>query len=188
MGRIWRSAAASVLAVGLPTPTGGEAADLDRVVGEDAVSTPDLRTCASIQPRPVPAVAALEVADSAFGSGSPLDQAAEASSMFDLASRRRRLGLAGNGHGAHAVRIARASGSCRLTGRVAPSGVCPDSRARVRVAIPPVRSMMVASSSNARCSWPRTRPSMIRRNPGDRCAAPLAPRRAPFRPGVPAHR
>jgi hypothetical protein len=31
MGRVWRSAAASVLTVGFPTPTGGEAADLDRV-------------------------------------------------------------------------------------------------------------------------------------------------------------
>ncbi len=50
------------------------------------------------------------------------------------------------------------SGSCRLTSRVALSGICPASRDRACAAIVAVRPMVTASSSSARRSRPRTRP------------------------------
>src|SRR6266851_3786122 len=56
------------------------------------------------------------------------------------------------------LRIGRASGSCRLTSRVALSGVCPASRVRACATILAVRSIVTASSSSARRSRPRTRP------------------------------
>lgn len=50
---------------------------------------------------------------------------------------------------------ASATGSCRLTSRVAPSGICLASRARAWAANAPVRSMVTASSPSARRSRPR---------------------------------
>ena len=56
------------------------------------------------------------------------------------------------------LRIGRASGSCRLTSRVAPSGICPASRDRAWATTVAVRSMVTASSPSARRSRPRIRP------------------------------
>ena len=56
------------------------------------------------------------------------------------------------------LRIGRASGSYRLTSRVAPSGICPASRVRTWVTIVAVRSRVTASSVSARRSRPRIRP------------------------------
>jgi hypothetical protein len=56
------------------------------------------------------------------------------------------------------LRIGRASGSCRLTSRVALAGSCPASRLRVWATMAAVRSMVTASSPSARTSRPRTRP------------------------------
>jgi hypothetical protein len=60
------------------------------------------------------------------------------------------------------LRIGRASGSCKLTRRVALGGTCPASRVRVWAAILLVRSMVTASSASARRSRPRTRPDSAR--------------------------
>jgi hypothetical protein len=53
------------------------------------------------------------------------------------------------------LRIGGASGSCRLTNRVAPSDICPASRDRAWVTTVAIRSMVTASSLSARCSRPR---------------------------------
>src|SRR5882757_1685871 len=58
--------------------------------------------------------------------------------------------------------IGRASGSCRLTSRVAESGLSPASRSRVWATIRPARSITMASSSIARRSRPWTRPVAVR--------------------------
>jgi hypothetical protein len=52
-------------------------ADLDQVVGEDAVSGPDPYTLGAVDAGAVPAVAAFEVANAAFGPGAPFHGAAE---------------------------------------------------------------------------------------------------------------
>ena len=56
------------------------------------------------------------------------------------------------------LRIGRASGSCRLTSRVAPSGICPASRDRAWATTVAVRSMVTVTSPSARRSRPRIRP------------------------------
>jgi hypothetical protein len=55
------------------------------------------------------------------------------------------------------LRIGRASGSCRLTSRVAPSGIYPASRDRAWAATVAVRSMVTDRSPSARRSRPRIR-------------------------------
>lgn len=62
------------------------------------------------------------------------------------------------------LRMGRASGSFRLTSRVALAGVCPRSRVRVCSAIRRVRLTVRASSSRACRNCPRVRPSLTRRN------------------------
>ena len=74
-------------------------------------------------------------------------------------------------------RIGRASGSCRLTSRVAPPGICPASRDRARAATVAVRPVVTASSPGARRSRPRIRPlsaSGIARRPLRSTAAACA--------------
>jgi hypothetical protein len=56
------------------------------------------------------------------------------------------------------LRIGRASGSCRLTSRVALAGSCPASRLRVWATMVAVRPIVVASSPSARTIRPRIRP------------------------------
>ena len=56
------------------------------------------------------------------------------------------------------LRIGRAPGSCRLTSRAAPAGVCPASRVRAWATIVAAGSIVTASSARARVSLPRTRP------------------------------
>ena len=61
------------------------------------------------------------------------------------------------------LRIGRASGSCRLTSRVAPSGICPASRDRAWATTTAVRPMVTDSSPSARRRRPRIRPLRARR-------------------------
>ena len=61
-----------------------QGADLDQVVGEDAVSAPGAGSCQRGQFGAVPSVASLEVVDPAFASGPPFDLGAERFSMFEL--------------------------------------------------------------------------------------------------------
>jgi hypothetical protein len=79
------------------------------------------------------------------------------------------------------LRIGRASGSCRLTSRVAPSGICPASRDRACAVTVAVRSMVTASSPSARRSRP-LRARRIARRPlrstAAACAAALSARSA----------
>lgn len=70
--------------------------------------------------------------------------------------------------------IGRASGSCRLTRRVAPSGVTPESRRRVWAAICRVASIRSVRSSTARASRPRRRPAAGLDSPWVRSASALA--------------
>lgn len=87
----------------------GQAADLDQGVGEDAVSAPGSGSGQGGQFGAVPSVAAFEVVDPAFASGSPFDLGAERFSVFELspggavnrrvgqAFARARLGIPGCG-------------------------------------------------------------------------------------------
>jgi hypothetical protein len=61
-----------------------------------------------------------------------------------------------------ALAAGRASGSCRLTSRVAPSGICPASRDRAWATTVAVRSTVTASLPSARRSRPRIRPLSAR--------------------------
>src|SRR5918994_6168975 len=56
---------------------GDQAADLDQVVGQHPVPTPDPRAIDPVHPGAVPAVAVLEVADPSFRAGAPLHQPPE---------------------------------------------------------------------------------------------------------------
>ena len=64
-----------------------EGADLDQVVGEDAVSAPGSGSVDAGEFGAVPAVASFDVVDPSFGSGAPFDLVAEGSSVFELAAR-----------------------------------------------------------------------------------------------------
>ena len=86
------------------------------------------------------------------------------------------------------LRIGRASGSCRLTSRVALSGICPASRSGSWGTIVAVRSRVTASSASARRSRPRIRPRRARRWRGGRRAVPWQPGPPSSRPGPPAPR
>jgi Group II intron, maturase-specific domain len=72
----------------------GQCADLDQVVGENPVSAPDPGAVDAAELAAIPSVSALECADAAFGSGAPLDQSPEGSSMLELAPGRGRFSLA----------------------------------------------------------------------------------------------
>jgi hypothetical protein len=62
----------------------GQGADLDEVVGEDAVSAPDPGSGQGGQFGAVPAVAAFEVVDPSFASCAPFDLGAERFSMLEF--------------------------------------------------------------------------------------------------------
>ncbi len=72
-----------------------EGADLDEVVGEDAVSAPGSGSVDAGEFGAVPAVAALEVVDTAFGSGAPFDLLAEGSPVFECTALRGGFALRG---------------------------------------------------------------------------------------------
>ena len=80
----------------------GQGADLDEVVGEDAVSAPCSGAVDTGEVGTVPAVASFEVVDPSFGSCSPFDLVAEGSSVLELAARGAGFALARDGHAAHA--------------------------------------------------------------------------------------
>ena len=82
---------------------GCQGGDLYEVVGEYTVSAPGGGAVAAGAAAAGPAVAVFEVADSAFASGSPLDQFAEAPAVFDGSARCAGLSLAGYGNGLHAL-------------------------------------------------------------------------------------
>lgn len=67
-------------------PSSAHRPDLDEVVGEDPVSAPDPGSVDAVKAAAVPSVAMLERADSAFGSGAPLDQSSERSLVFEFSS------------------------------------------------------------------------------------------------------
>src|SRR5258705_2574826 len=79
-----------------------EVADLDEVVGEDAVSAPGSGAVDAGEFGAVPAVAAFEVVDPSFGSGPPFDLVAEGAAVFDLAARGSWFARTGDRHTAHA--------------------------------------------------------------------------------------
>ncbi len=79
-----------------------EGADLDEVVGEDAVSAPGSGAVDAGEFGAVPAVAAFEVVDPSFGSGAPFDLVAEGAAVFDLAARGSWFARTGDRHTAHA--------------------------------------------------------------------------------------
>ena len=64
------------------TRSRGEGADLDQVVGEDAVPGPDSGSFGAVDAGAIPAVATLEGADAAFTSGAPLDGSSERWPVF----------------------------------------------------------------------------------------------------------
>ena len=66
-----------------PAGSGGQAADLDEVVGEYAVPAPDRGSVAAVEAGAVLAVAAFEAADASFAAGAPLDESAEGRAVFD---------------------------------------------------------------------------------------------------------
>jgi hypothetical protein len=72
--------------------SGCEGADLDEVVGEDAVSAPGSGSVEAGEFGAVPAVAAFDVVDPSFGPGAPFELLAEGSPVFELAARRRDRG------------------------------------------------------------------------------------------------
>src|SRR5258708_39792425 len=79
-----------------------EGADLDEIVGEDAVSAPGSGAVDAGEFGAVPAVAAFEVVDPSFGSGAPFDLVAEGAAVFDLAARGSWFARTGDRHTAHA--------------------------------------------------------------------------------------
>jgi hypothetical protein len=76
--------------------------DLCQVVGEDPVSAPDCGAFTSVHPAAGPCVAVLEVADTSFGSGSPLDVSAEGGSVFVVTAGRAGFAFSRYGNGFHA--------------------------------------------------------------------------------------
>src|ERR1700746_1115287 len=80
----------------------GEGADLDQIVGQDPVSGPDPGAFGAVDAGAVPAVAAFEAADAAFGPGAPFDGASEGFSVFFGASGLRGSTSAWDHHGRHA--------------------------------------------------------------------------------------
>lgn len=145
----------------------GECSALDRVVGEDAVSAPGSGAGDGGEFGAVPAVAAFDVVDPAFGSGSPFDLVAEGSSVFELAAR-------GAGFLLRAMATPRTPSSCRSSSTLASPyprsavtvpGAAGDPLDRCRASRRPggcgsgprtrrVRCRVVWSSLIARCSRP----------------------------------
>jgi hypothetical protein len=80
----------------------GQGADLDEVVGEDAVSAPCSGAVDPGEVGTVPAVASFEVVDPSLGSCSPFDLVAKSASVLELAARGTGFALARDGHTAHA--------------------------------------------------------------------------------------
>ena len=70
---------------------GSEGADLDQVVGQNAVSGPDPGAFGAVDAGAVPAVAGFEVTDPSFAASAPFDDAAERFPVFF--SRRACAGL-----------------------------------------------------------------------------------------------
>lgn len=85
-----------------------DGADLDEVVGEDAVSAPGSGAVDAGEVGSVPAVASFEVVDPSFGSGAPFDLVAEGSAMFKFAAAGAGFACARDRHGndAQSVQIA----------------------------------------------------------------------------------
>src|SRR5258707_12895193 len=79
-----------------------EVADLDEVVGEDAVSAPGSGSVDPGEFGAVPAVASFDVVDPSFASGPPFHLVAEGAPVFELAARRAGFTRAGDRHGAYA--------------------------------------------------------------------------------------
>src|SRR5258705_4623243 len=79
-----------------------EGADLDEVVGEDAVSAPGSGAVDAGEFGAVPAVAAFDVVDPPFGSGPPFDFVAEGAPVFEFAAGSAGFACARNRHAAHA--------------------------------------------------------------------------------------
>jgi hypothetical protein len=120
-----RSAAAGSEDAGLTvvSVSRGQSADLDEVVGEDAVSAPDSGTVDAGEVGAVPAVTSLEVVDPPFGSGSPFDLVSEGSPVFELAAGDAGFASARDRHTAHAERV-KVEVDRRIT-VAAVSGHCP---------------------------------------------------------------
>jgi hypothetical protein len=78
-----------------------ESADLDEVVGEDAVSAPGSGSVDAGEFGAVPAVASFDVVDPSFGSGPPFDLVAEGAPVFELAACGAGFGLTWDRHAAH---------------------------------------------------------------------------------------
>ncbi len=75
----------------------GQGADLEQVVGEDAVSASGWGAVDAGEFGAVPAVASLEVVDPSLGSSSPFDSVAEGSSVLKCAAGRARVAASRNG-------------------------------------------------------------------------------------------
>jgi hypothetical protein len=75
---------------------GGEDADLDQVVGQDAVAGPDSGSFGAVDAGAVPAVATLEGADAAFAPGAPFDCSSERGPVFGGSSGGAGVALAGD--------------------------------------------------------------------------------------------
>src|SRR3954452_23426457 len=86
-----------------PCPRSGcQDADLDQVVGQDAVSGPDPGSFGGVDAGAVPSVATFEGADPAFDPGAPFDGSAKRWSMLVGLSGPAGSALAGDHHGPHA--------------------------------------------------------------------------------------
>src|SRR5215218_1463667 len=72
-----------------------EPADLDEVVGEDAVPAPGSGAGEAVHSCAIQPVVAFRAADASFAAGPPADHLAERSTVLDLAARRARSALAG---------------------------------------------------------------------------------------------
>src|SRR5262245_18393811 len=75
--------------VGCGWLSGGQGADFDQVVGQDAVSAPGGDAVESVNVAACPAESVLDAADASFAAGAPLDQSPQGACVF--------LSLAGGG-------------------------------------------------------------------------------------------
>ena len=80
----------------------GQGAELDEVMGEDAVSAPGSGAVDAGEVGAVPAVASLGVIDASFGSGSPFDLGAEGAPVLKLAAGCTGVTHPRDGHSANA--------------------------------------------------------------------------------------
>src|SRR5512132_4246281 len=82
-----------------------QGADLDQVVGEDAVPGPCPGDVDAVEVAAVPSVVAFQVADAAFAAGSPFHGAPKCRSMFGGLAGLAGSALAGDHDGAHAYLV-----------------------------------------------------------------------------------